>query len=172
MLNELFWSPWRPKFRGRRSKGSLLLLLLDELSQEHCHQVECTVYSAFFSSVPGILGVNLGKNKTSEDAVGDYVKGVQSFSVLADYLVVNVSSPNTPGLRAMQGRKQLQSLLDAVVAERDKSEKKPPILVKIAPDLSEQDKIDIAAVVARPKVSVTFPHAYHCVACMFISERS
>lgn len=81
------------------------------------------------------------------------MKGVERFNDLADYLVVNVSSPNTPGLRAMQGRKELQTLLDAVVAQRDQGHKKrTPIVVKIAPDLSQQDKIDIAAVVARPKV--------------------
>ena len=62
----------------------------------------------------GILGINLGKNKTSDDAVADYVKGIQCFSGLADYLVINVSSPNTPGLRAMQGRRQLAQLIDKV----------------------------------------------------------
>ena len=62
----------------------------------------------------GILGINLGKNKTSEDAVGDYVKGVQKFGELADYLVINISSPNTPGLRNLQGREQLQKLVQAV----------------------------------------------------------
>ena len=63
---------------------------------------------------PGILGINLGKNKTSDNAVRDYVKGVQCFSGLGDYLVVNVSSPNTPGLRSLQGREQLANLIDKV----------------------------------------------------------
>lgn len=63
---------------------------------------------------PGILGINLGKNKTSDNAVGDYVKGIQCFSGLGDYLVVNVSSPNTPGLRSLQGREQLANLIDKV----------------------------------------------------------
>ena len=62
----------------------------------------------------GIVGVNLGKNKTSPDAVDDYVRGVKKFGDIADYLVINVSSPNTPGLRAMQGRQQLQQLVDKV----------------------------------------------------------
>ncbi|KAK4762065.1 hypothetical protein SAY87_029949 [Trapa incisa] len=60
---------------------------------------------------PGILGVNLGKNKTSEDAAADYVQGVHTLSQYADYLVINVSSPNTPGLRTLQGRKQLKDLV-------------------------------------------------------------
>ena len=62
----------------------------------------------------GILGVNLGKNKTSEDAVNDYVQGVLKLSQYASYLVINVSSPNTPGLRRMQGREALSMLLEKV----------------------------------------------------------
>ena len=58
--------------------------------------------------------MNLGKNKDSPDAVSDYVAGVKKFGELADYLVINVSSPNTPGLRAMQGRQILQELLTKV----------------------------------------------------------
>lgn len=60
------------------------------------------------------LGVNLGKNKTSTDAAADYVAGVQMLGPLADYLVVNVSSPNTPGLRDLQGKAELQKLLTKV----------------------------------------------------------
>ncbi|XP_020239751.1 dihydroorotate dehydrogenase (quinone), mitochondrial [Cajanus cajan] len=98
----------------------------------------------------GILGVNLGKNKTSEDAAADYVQGVHSLSQYADYLVINVSSPNTPGLRTLQGRKQLQDLVSKVQAARDEmkwgEDGPPPLLVKIAPDLSKDDLEDIAAV--------------------------
>lgn len=61
-----------------------------------------------------LVGVNLGKNAHSVDAVADYVRGVGSLGPCADYIVVNVSSPNTPGLRDMQGRKQLEHLLDQV----------------------------------------------------------
>lgn len=99
---------------------------------------------------PGILGVNLGKNKTSEDAAADYVQGVHTLSQFADYLVINVSSPNTPGLRMLQGRKQLKDLVKKVQAARDEmqwgEEGPPPLLVKIAPDLSKEDLEDIAAV--------------------------
>ncbi|XP_068812432.1 dihydroorotate dehydrogenase (quinone), mitochondrial [Struthio camelus] len=95
------------------------------------------------------LGVNLGKNKSSADAAADYVAGVRTLGPLADYLVVNVSSPNTPGLRELQGRAELRSLLTKVLAERDllPCERKPAVLVKIAPDLTAQDKQDIASVV-------------------------
>ncbi|KAF3455944.1 hypothetical protein FNV43_RR00587 [Rhamnella rubrinervis] len=99
---------------------------------------------------PGILGVNLGKNKASEDASADYVQGVHTLSQYADYLVINVSSPNTPGLRMLQGRKQLKDLVKKVQAARDEmqwgEEGPPPLLVKIAPDLSKEDLEDIAAV--------------------------
>ncbi|KAI3439253.1 Dihydroorotate dehydrogenase (quinone) [Psidium guajava] len=99
---------------------------------------------------PGILGVNLGKNKTSEDAAADYVQGVHTLSQFADYLVINVSSPNTPGLRMLQGRTQLKDLVKKVQAARDEmqwgEEGPPPLLVKIAPDLSREDLEDIAAV--------------------------
>lgn len=99
---------------------------------------------------PGILGVNLGKNKTSEDAAADYVQGVHTLSQYADYLVINVSSPNTPGLRMLQGRKELKDLVKKVQAARDEmqwgEEGPPPLLVKIAPDLSKGDLEDIAAV--------------------------
>ncbi|PWA70132.1 dihydroorotate dehydrogenase (quinone) [Artemisia annua] len=98
----------------------------------------------------GILGVNIGKNKTSEDAAADYVKGVHMLAQYADYLVINVSSPNTPGLRQLQGRNQLKDLVEKVKAARDEmqwgKDGPPPLLVKIAPDLSKQDLEDIAAV--------------------------
>ncbi len=96
----------------------------------------------------GILGVNLGKNKDSLDANEDYRLGIGKLATLADYLVINVSSPNTPGLRSLQGREPLQSLLATVLAARTQAvpENPPPLLLKIAPDLSDQDKSDIAEV--------------------------
>ncbi|XP_041256689.1 dihydroorotate dehydrogenase (quinone), mitochondrial isoform X3 [Onychostruthus taczanowskii] len=95
------------------------------------------------------LGVNLGKNKSSTDAAADYVAGVRTLGPLADYLVVNVSSPNTPGLRDLQGKAELRDVLSKVLVERDllPCKRKPAVLVKIAPDLTAQDKQDIASVV-------------------------
>uniref|UniRef100_A0A8B9L1S3 Dihydroorotate dehydrogenase (quinone), mitochondrial n=1 Tax=Astyanax mexicanus TaxID=7994 RepID=A0A8B9L1S3_ASTMX len=95
------------------------------------------------------LGINLGKNKLSTDAVADYLEGVRTLGPLADYLVINVSSPNTPGLRDLQGKKELRHLLAKVLKERDslQGKNRPPVLVKIAPDLSQQDKQDIAEVI-------------------------
>jgi len=96
----------------------------------------------------GVVAVNLGKNKESSDAVDDYVKGVIELGELADYLVINISSPNTPGLRGMQGRDILKELVGKVLEARKSLKKQPPLLVKIAPDLEVKDKEDIAAVVS------------------------
>ena len=68
---------------------------------------------------PGIVGVNLGKNRDSTDAAGDYVQGVEALAPFADYLTINVSSPNTPGLRSLQGRGQLEALLARVQGALD-----------------------------------------------------
>lgn len=97
---------------------------------------------------PGIVGANLGKNKDTVDAADDYVIGVRRLAPLADYLVVNVSSPNTPGLRALQGRDPLRALLERVLEARAACglTRNPPLLLKIAPDLTVEDKGDIAAV--------------------------
>ena len=97
---------------------------------------------------PGLVGANLGKNKDTAEAADDYALGVRRLAPLADYLVVNVSSPNTPGLRALQGREPLRVLLRRVLDERAACglDSPPPLLLKIAPDLTEEDKADIAAV--------------------------
>lgn len=96
----------------------------------------------------GVLGVNLGRNKDSADAVADYVGGVRILGPLADYLVVNVSSPNTPGLRQLQDPEPLRRLLTAVCEARDgiAVERPVPVLLKIAPDLADDDLAQIADV--------------------------
>jgi dihydroorotate dehydrogenase len=94
----------------------------------------------------GIVGVNIGKNRDSADAAPDYTEGVRRAAPLADYLVVNVSSPNTPGLRDLQARAVLEALLRRVLAARDETGVRPPLLVKIAPDLTPEERADIAAV--------------------------
>lgn len=102
----------------------------------------------------GIVGVNIGANKDSTDRSGDYVLGVKRFGALASYLTVNISSPNTPGLRNMQGREQLAELLSRVIAARSDLPKdsQPPIFLKIAPDLEQADLEDIAAEVQDKKL--------------------
>jgi dihydroorotate dehydrogenase len=91
-----------------------------------------------------ILGINIGANKDSEDRVGDYVRAFTELSALADYVTVNVSSPNTPGLRGLQNKEELAGLLGALTDAR----KTPtPLLLKIAPDLNGHALDDIADVV-------------------------
>jgi len=95
----------------------------------------------------GILGVNLGKNKLSDDEIGDYTIGIQKLGPYADYLVINVSSPNTPGLRSLQQREPLYNLLTSTMKARDEYAPHAPLYVKIAPDLSLAEMEDVAAVV-------------------------
>lgn len=95
----------------------------------------------------GALGINLGRNKDSADAAADFAAGVRALGPYADYLVVNLSSPNTPGLRALQGKAPLEALLGRVAEARAQLPAGgPPLLVKIAPDLVEEELADIAAV--------------------------
>lgn len=98
---------------------------------------------------PGLLGINLGKNRDSADPVADYAAGAKSLGPYADYLVINVSSPNTPGLRELQGREELGVLVDRVKAALAEALPggSPPLVVKIAPDLSQSGQEDIAALV-------------------------
>ena len=97
--------------------------------------------------VPAALGVNIGANKDSEDFVADYVLGVNRFADLADYLTVNISSPNTPGLRNLQTDEALRRLLGAVLDARAKAKTRVPVLLKIAPDLDAAGMDAIARVI-------------------------
>jgi dihydroorotate dehydrogenase len=103
----------------------------------------------------GIVGANVGKNRDTVDGAADYVAGIEAVASLADYLVVNISSPNTPGLRALQDKAPIKDLLSRVLAARDKAvagERKPPLLAKVGPDLSEGQLHDIAEVAVAAKV--------------------
>jgi len=94
----------------------------------------------------GVVGVNLGKNRDTNDAAEDYAEGILRTARLADYLVVNVSSPNTPGLRELQHRAMLRSLLERLISVREETGCRVPLLVKIAPDLTSEERRDIAQV--------------------------
>jgi len=93
----------------------------------------------------GLVGINIGANKDSTDRISDYVLGFAVLAPLADYVTVNVSSPNTPGLRGLQNREELTRLLDSLIAAR--GGKRKPILLKIAPDLDSHALDEIADVV-------------------------
>jgi dihydroorotate dehydrogenase len=94
----------------------------------------------------GIVGLNLGINSDSANAVADYQEGIRRAAPIVDYLVINVSSPNTPGLRDLQDSVKLAALLSRLINAREETGYRVPLLVKIAPDLSSEERRDIAQV--------------------------
>jgi dihydroorotate dehydrogenase len=94
----------------------------------------------------GLIGVNVGANKDAADRIADYVLGVKTFAPVADYVAINVSSPNTPGLRDLQRRDALDELVARVAAARDETEPRRPLVVKVAPDLDDHGLEDIISV--------------------------
>ena len=98
----------------------------------------------------GIIGVNIGANKDSADRIADYVAGVQAMSPVAKYLTVNISSPNTPGLRQLQDEGALRALLAAIGEARERNG--PPIFLKVAPDLGEGEPDQIVRVAIQHKI--------------------
>lgn len=95
----------------------------------------------------GIVGINIGANKDSPDRISDYRETFARLSPLADYVTVNISSPNTPGLRGLQNKDELEKLLALLTEERARANSTVPLLLKIAPDLDEHTLDDIAATV-------------------------
>jgi dihydroorotate dehydrogenase len=96
----------------------------------------------------GIVGANVGRNRDSVDAGDDYAEGIERLAGMADYLVINISSPNTPGLRDLQRRSALDALLRRAIAARNRGAalRRPPLLAKVGPDLSIQQTSDIAEI--------------------------
>lgn len=95
----------------------------------------------------GIVGANVGKNRDTVDAAADYERGIEELTPFADYLVVNISSPNTPGLRSLQQRKEIEALLGRALAARGRAargDRPPPLMAKVGPDLSDEEVSDIA----------------------------
>jgi dihydroorotate dehydrogenase len=107
------------------------------------------------ASQGGIVGVNVGANKDSPDRVGDYVQLIEMFAPVASYFTVNVSSPNTPGLRNLQQAAQLDDLLAKVIDARERVREKAgdtPVLLKIAPDLGLAELDDVVHVARSRRV--------------------
>ncbi len=102
----------------------------------------------------GVVGLNIGMNKEQTDPASDYTGLIRSLGGMADYLTINISSPNTPGLRNLQQKEPLNELLQAVMEEREKScgYNPPPVLVKLSPDLTDGEMEDIAEVLLERKV--------------------
>ncbi len=102
----------------------------------------------------GVLGINIGMNKDQTNPAKDYTSLIRTLAPMADYLTINISSPNTPGLRNLQEKEPLTELLTAVMQERKNScgTNPPPILVKLAPDLTNDQLSDIASVLLDLKI--------------------
>ncbi|MEM6852214.1 MAG: quinone-dependent dihydroorotate dehydrogenase, partial [Pseudomonadota bacterium] len=98
------------------------------------------------AAAKGRISVNLGANKDSEDRVADYVRGLTQLAGLVDYATINVSSPNTPGLRDLQSADALAALLGQTLKARDETGRALPLFVKIAPDLTDEAKADVFSV--------------------------
>ena len=101
---------------------------------------------------PGILGVNIGANRDSTDRIADYVAGINAFSGVASYFTINISSPNTPGLRNLQSARELPALLARLSQGRQAQTRQVPMLLKIAPDLEADEMQAIAACCLDAKV--------------------
>ncbi len=102
----------------------------------------------------GVVGINIGMNKDQTDPASDYTALIRTLGPLSDYITINISSPNTPGLRNLQEKEPLTELLSAVLDERKKScgVHPPPVFVKLAPDLDDAQVKDIADVLLSLKI--------------------
>lgn len=104
----------------------------------------------------GIVGANIGKNKTSMDPIEDYTTLLKKVYADSDYITINISSPNTPGLRALQGKDELDNLLLSLMRERlqliKAYQKTVPLLVKIAPDINAYEAADIAEIMQKHEI--------------------
>ncbi|ELR17447.1 dihydroorotate oxidase [Acanthamoeba castellanii str. Neff] len=153
---------------GFNSDGVLAVAeRLDQFRERQKRVIETAADSAKKRGLEkGVVGVNFGKNKdrvmggTDGEGLGDdYVELMQRLSPYADYLVINISSPNTPNLRLLQSGSELQKILEQVMAEKKRAEAAsksatayPPVLIKIAPDLTKAQAEDIAAAALKYKV--------------------
>jgi dihydroorotate dehydrogenase len=136
----------RPRiFRLRRDQAVINRLGFNNAG----HQAALERLRWRFSPV-GVIGVNIGANKDSEDRIADYVTGLETFNDVASYFTVNISSPNTPGLRDLQAPEALDALLTRLTQTRarlaDQGKPRRPIVVKLSPDIAEED---LPAIVAR-----------------------
>ena len=147
------WRLWNAKVQN--FVAAMKSLISGDESLESVHrsdQLRSPVSNRLNTSCFGkehILGINIGKNKQSPDAISDYVRGAQTFYPVADYIVINISSPNTPGLRSLQAKDELTELIRAVqgtMKQLGSGRRGPSLLVKVAPDLSAEQRADVAQV--------------------------
>ena len=114
------------------------------------NQGQPAAFERLLGCTHGIVGVNIGANKDSTDRIADYVAGVKAMSAVARYLTINISSPNTPGLRQLQDEGALRALLSAVQEAR--APDGPPVFLKVAPDLGEGEPDQIVRAAIHHKI--------------------
>lgn len=100
----------------------------------------------------GLLGINIGPNKDTKDRINDYLIGLNTFHEFADYITINISSPNTENLRNLHEQTKLNDLLKSIILEKQKLESKIPIAVKISPDVTENQINEIAGILLENKI--------------------
>ena len=105
------------------------------------------------NSKKGLLGINIGPNKDSDDRLNDYLVGLRAFHDIADYITINISSPNTENLRNLHDEKKFDELMNSIQEEKIKVKSKIPIVVKISPDISEDQISLISKILLDHKVS-------------------
>jgi dihydroorotate dehydrogenase len=118
--------------------------IINRLGFNNRGQADALVRLAARDRSRGIVGVNIGANKDSRDRIADYAQGVRTMAPVADYLAINISSPNTPGLRQLQDEGALRALLSAVQGARIVGG--PPVFLKVAPDLGQGEPDQIVRV--------------------------
>ena len=101
----------------------------------------------------GLLGINIGPNKDSSDRLNDYLIGLRTFHDIADYITINISSPNTENLRSFHDKEKFNELMNLIQEEKVKLESKIPIVVKISPDISEEQIELVSKILLKQKVS-------------------
>jgi dihydroorotate dehydrogenase len=112
------------------------------------------VKSRIKSNMPeGLLGINVGPNKDTKDRLNDYLIGIRTFHDIADYITVNISSPNTEGLRNFHDKQKFNELMSSIEKEKIKLKSKIPIVIKISPDISDNQVNLISEMVLKYKVS-------------------
>jgi dihydroorotate dehydrogenase len=150
--------PGNPRPRVFRLPQDAAVINRYGLNSEGMEAVAARLARRKANKASGIVGVNLGANKDSQDRAGDYARLVERLAGLADFLTINISSPNTPGLRDLQAEAALDDLVARSLEARDRAAadgaakgeaRRTPVLVKIAPDLSEPELDGIVAVMRR-----------------------
>ena len=112
------------------------------------------IYSRIKSNIPnGLFGINIGPNKDTKNRIGDYLSCLRKFYDLADYLTINISSPNTENLRSFHNQNELDDLLSAIKEEKNKLKTKIPIIIKISPDIENSSIEKIAQLLLKYNVN-------------------